>query len=78
MDLRGQGQNPRRALTANDRPLMAEDLQAGYVFLLDRHNRGDFNVAKLGVIALGEGANLAAPGPTSPGRRSRPRAGPAT
>lgn len=59
MDLRGQGQNPRRALTASDRPLMAEDLQAAYVFLLDRHNRGDFNVGKLGVIALGEGANLA-------------------
>ena len=59
MDLRGQGQNPRRALTANDRPLLAEDLQAGYMFLLDRHNRGDFNLAKLGVIALGEGANLA-------------------
>jgi dienelactone hydrolase len=58
MDLRGQGQNPRRVLTANDRPLLVEDLQAAYVFLLDRHNRGDFNVAKLGVIAMGEGANL--------------------
>ena len=67
MDLRGQGQNPRRALTANDRTLMAEDLQAGYVFLLDRHNRGDFNVAKLGVLALGEGANLAAAWAYQPG-----------
>src|SRR5271166_2215235 len=58
MDLRGQGQNPRRTLTANDLTLMAEDLQAAYVFLIDRHNRGDFNVAKLGVLAVGEGANL--------------------
>ncbi len=67
MDLRGQGQNPRRALTANDRSLMAQDLQAGYVFLLDRHNRGDFNLAKLGVLALGEGANLAAAWAYQPG-----------
>src|SRR5271157_2650557 len=59
MDLRGQGQNPRRALSASDRPLLAEDLQAAYVFLLDRHNRGDLNVAKFGMIAVGEGANLA-------------------
>ncbi len=59
MDLRGQGQNPRRALSASDRSLLAEDLQAAYVFLLDRHNRGDLNVAKLGMIAVGEGANLA-------------------
>ena len=59
MDLRGQGQNPRRVLNASDRSLLAEDLQAAYVFLVDRHNRGDLNVAKLGVIAVGEGANLA-------------------
>jgi alpha-beta hydrolase superfamily lysophospholipase len=58
MDLRGQGQNPRRALSASDRSLLAEDLQAAYVFLLDRHNRGDLNVAKFGMIAVGEGANL--------------------
>ena len=67
MDLRGQGQNPRRNLTASDRPLLADDIQAGYVFLLDRHNRGDFNVAKLGVIALGEGANLAVAWAYQPG-----------
>jgi dienelactone hydrolase len=67
MDLRGQGQNPRRALTTSDRPLMAEDLQAAYVFLLDRHNRGDFNIGKLGVIALGEGANLAVAWAYQPG-----------
>jgi dienelactone hydrolase len=67
MDLRGQGQNPRRPLTANDRSLLVEDLQAAYVFLLDRHNRGDFNVAKLGVIAMGEGANLAVAWAYQPG-----------
>jgi hypothetical protein len=58
MDLRWQGQNPRRALTANERPKLMEDLHAGYFFLVDRHNRGDLNLAKLGVIALGDGANL--------------------
>lgn len=58
MDLRGQGQNQRHRLTENDRTQMAADLQAAYFFLLDRHNRGDFNIAKLGVVALGDGANL--------------------
>ncbi|MBV8129956.1 MAG: alpha/beta hydrolase [Planctomycetaceae bacterium] len=67
MDLRGQGQNPRRVLSASDRPLLAEDLQAAYVFLLDRHNRGDFNVAKFGIIAVGEGANLAVAWAYQPG-----------
>jgi hypothetical protein len=67
MDIRGQGQNPRRNLTASDRPLLADDIQAGYVFLLDRHNRGDFNVAKLGMIALGEGCNLAVAWAYQPG-----------
>jgi hypothetical protein len=67
MDLRGQGQNSRRVLSASDRPLLAEDLQAAYVFLLDRHNRGDCNVAKLGMIAVGEGANLAVAWAYQPG-----------
>jgi alpha-beta hydrolase superfamily lysophospholipase len=67
MDLRGQGQNPRRALSASDRPLLAWDLQAAYFFLLDRHNRGDLNVAKFGMIAVGEGANLAAAWAYQPG-----------
>jgi pimeloyl-ACP methyl ester carboxylesterase len=67
MDLRGQGQNPRRVLTANDRLLLVEDLQAAYFFLLDRHNRGDFNVAKLSVVGLGEGANLAVAWADKPG-----------
>src|SRR5271157_1064280 len=67
MDLRGQGQNPRRALSANDRSVLTEDLQAAYMFLLDRHNRGDFNVAKLAMIAVGEGANLAVAWAYQPG-----------
>lgn len=67
MDLRGQGQNPRRSLNANDRTLLVEDLQAGYVFLIDRHNRGDLNLAKLGVIAVAAGANLAAAWAYQPG-----------
>jgi alpha-beta hydrolase superfamily lysophospholipase len=67
MDLRGQGQNPRRALTANDRPLLVEDLQAGYFFLVDRHNRGDLNLAKFGVIALGNSANLVGAWAIQPG-----------
>jgi Serine aminopeptidase, S33 len=66
-DRRGQGQNPRRTLTVHDRPLLVEDLQAAYYFLVDRHNRGDLNLAKLGVIALGDGANLAAAWAHQPG-----------
>jgi len=60
MDLRGQGQNPRKTLSSNERPRVLGDLQAGYFFLVDRHNRGDFNLAKLGVIALGDSSNVAA------------------
>ena len=67
LDLRWQGQNPRRALTKDERPKLMEDLQAGYFFLVDRHNRGDLNLAKLGVVALGDGANLAAAWASQPG-----------
>ncbi len=67
MDLRGQGQNPRRTLSYNERPRLVEDLQAAYFFLVDRHNRGDFNLAKLGVIGLGDSANLAAAWAYQPG-----------
>jgi predicted esterase len=66
-DRRGQGQNPRRALTNNDRPLLIEDLQAAYYFLVDRHNRGDLNLSKLGVIGVGDGANLVAAWAHQPG-----------
>ena len=38
-----------------------------YLFLVDRHNRGDFNLAKLGVIAMGDGANLVAAWASMPG-----------
>ncbi|MGC8640720.1 MAG: alpha/beta hydrolase, partial [Isosphaeraceae bacterium] len=67
MDLRGQGQNPRRVLTVNDRSQMTADLQAAYFFLLDRHNRGELNIGKLGAIALGDGANLCAAWANQPG-----------
>jgi len=67
MDMRGQGQNARRTLTVADRALFAEDLQAAYIFLLDRHNRGDFNIAKLAILGLGEGANLAVAWAYQPG-----------
>jgi hypothetical protein len=65
MDLRGQGQNPRGQ--RRDTQQLIEDLQAGYFFLVDRHNRGDFNLSKLGVIAVGDGANLVAAWAFQPG-----------
>ena len=65
MDLRGQGQNPRAQ--RHDTQQLVEDLQAGYFFLVDRHNRGDLNLAKLGVIALGDSANLVAAWAFQPG-----------
>ncbi len=67
LDLRGHGQNPRHPLTPRDRPRLVEDLQAAYFFLVDRHNRGELNLSKLGVIALGDGANLAAAWAFQPG-----------
>ncbi len=36
------------------------DLQIAYLFLLDRHNRGELNLSNLGVLGMGEGANLVA------------------
>ena len=65
VDLRGQGQNARGQ--RHDAQQLIEDLQAGYFFLVDRHNRGDLNLAKLGVIALGDGANLTAAWAFQPG-----------
>jgi alpha-beta hydrolase superfamily lysophospholipase len=67
VDLRGQGQNPRRALSRGERPRLVDDLQAAYFFLIDRHNRGELNLSKLGVIGLGDGANLAAAWAFQPG-----------
>lgn len=59
IDLRGHGANPRRNLSARDWASMADDLQTAYRFLIGRHNYGEFNVSRLGVVALGEGANVA-------------------
>ena len=65
-DLRGHGANRDiganargQANAAHDWRAMVDDLQAAYVFLLDRHNRGELNLAQLGVLGVGEGANLA-------------------
>jgi hypothetical protein len=67
MDLRPQGHNLRRGASYAERPRAMQDLQTGYFFLVDRHNRGDLNVAKLGVVALGDSGNLAATWAYQPG-----------
>ena len=67
VDLRGHGANPRRSLSAKDWKMMVGDLQAAYTFLIDRHNRGEINLSRLGVVALGEGANLVATWANIPG-----------
>ncbi len=59
-DLRGYGENTRRAGGDREWREMGYDLQAAYQFLLDRHNRGELNLSKLAVVGMGEGANLAA------------------
>ena len=59
VDLHGHGGNPRRNLSPRDWSMVPGDLEIAYLALVDRHNRGELNVAKLGVIALGEGANVA-------------------
>jgi hypothetical protein len=67
LDLRGHGSNARRPLTSQDWQTMVYDIQAAYWFLVDRTNRGELNLAKLAVIGLGEGANLAAAWASQPG-----------
>jgi len=67
LDLRGYGDNPRRAVSDRDWKVMVDDLQSVYQFLIDRHNRGELNLAKLGVVAVGEGANLVAAWAHQPG-----------
>ncbi len=59
-DLRGHGGNNRRAVPKAEWPSVPADVQVAYYCLVDRHNRGELNLAKLGVVALGEGANVAA------------------
>jgi len=69
-DLRGQGLNrglEHRAVLPQDWRMMINDLQAAYTFLLDRNNRGQLNLGKLGVLGVGEGANLAAAWAAAPG-----------
>ena len=66
-DLRGHGANSRVPLTSRDWRAMIGDLQCVYRFLVERHNRGELNLAKLSVIAVGDGANLAASWAASPG-----------
>ena len=61
LDYRGHGAStPRRTLAKAEWRNVATDLQAAYFCLVDRHNWGELNLAKLGVVALGEGANVAA------------------
>ncbi len=61
LDYRGHGASaPRRTLARTEWPAVIADLQTAYYCLVDRHNWAELNVAKLGVVALGEGANLAA------------------
>lgn len=70
-DLRNRGQELRRGVPAHRSDgrveKLSDDLQAVYQFLLDRHNRGELNVAKLGVLGVGEGANLVAAWAHQPG-----------
>ncbi len=60
VDLRGHGGNNRRAVARSEWSQVPADVQVAYFCLVDRHNRGELNLAKLGVVALGEGANVAA------------------
>jgi pimeloyl-ACP methyl ester carboxylesterase len=61
LDYRGHGAStPRRTLNRAEWPNVIVDLQAAYFCLVDRHNRDELNLAKFGVVALGEGANVAA------------------
>ncbi len=66
-DLRGHGANPRKELTPKEWLALPADIQAMYLFLVDRHNRGDINLAKFAVIAMGEGANLVTAWASLPG-----------
>lgn len=67
LDLRGHGANPRRDLTSAQWRNQVGDLQSAYQFLVDRHNRQELNLAKFGVLAIGDGANLAMAWARTPG-----------
>ena len=66
-DLSAHGANPRKELNERGWRAMTEDVQAAYRFLLDRHNRGELNLARMGIIGIGEGANLATVWASLPG-----------
>lgn len=67
LDLRGHGSNARQELNNATWRSMVADLQAAYLFLVDRHNRGELNLGKFGVVALGDAGNLAAAWAATPG-----------
>ena len=67
VDFRGMGAAPKGEQAHKDWRGRTADLQAAYQFLVDRHNRAELNLAKLGVVALGEGANLVALWAVTPG-----------
>jgi acetyl esterase/lipase len=67
IDLRGHGDNLRRPLGSKEWRMMVGDLQAAYMFLVDRTNRGELNLQKFGAVGVGEGANLVAAWAASPG-----------
>ncbi len=67
VDFRGMAIGPRGEAAQKDWRGRVGDLQAAYQFLVDRHNRTELNLAKLAVVALGEGANLAALWAVTPG-----------
>jgi hypothetical protein len=49
------GSQPSAAAQLN---LAVNDLRLAYQFMIDRHNRLEFNLGKLTVLSLGEGANV--------------------
>ena len=59
VDLRGHGANPRRNLSRAEWASVPGDIQVAYTCLVDRHNWGELNLAKFGIVGLGEGANVA-------------------
>ncbi len=67
VDLRGHGGSQRRTLSRSEWSGVPNDLQSAYYCLVDRHNWGELNLAKLGVVAVGEGANVAVNWAASPG-----------
>lgn len=58
---RGHGANVRKQeVSPRDPRAPFSDLHTAYQFLIDRHNRRELNLAKFGILAVGDGANLVA------------------